>query len=49
MKKKLLALVLLSAVSAPACALDDSGVYLVGMAGNTSNIAVSIAGLRWVA
>lgn len=39
MKKKLLALVLLSAVSAPACALDDSGVYLVGMAGNTSNIS----------
>lgn len=38
MKKKILAVALLSALSAPAFAKDDSGLYLVGMAGNTSNV-----------
>jgi hypothetical protein len=38
MKKKLLAVALLSAFAAPAFAADDSGVYLVGTAGTSSNI-----------
>jgi hypothetical protein len=38
MKKKLLSVALLSALAAPAFATDDSGVYLVGLAGNTTNI-----------
>lgn len=38
MKKKLLAVALLSAIAAPACAEDDSGLYLVGVLGRTGNI-----------
>ena len=50
MKKKLLVVTLLSALAAPAFAKDDSGMYLVGTAGNTSNIsnvenAPSLSGL----
>ncbi|MDX8400768.1 MAG: outer membrane beta-barrel protein [Gallionellaceae bacterium] len=39
MNKKLLSLALLSTFSLPAFAAEDSGLYLVGMAGNTSNIS----------
>jgi hypothetical protein len=39
MKKKLLALALLSTFAAPAVAAMDEGVYLVGLLGNTSNIS----------
>ncbi len=39
MKKKLCAVALLSAIAAPACAADDSGVYLVGVLGKTANIS----------
>jgi len=39
MNKKLFSLALLSTFSIPALAVEDSGIYLVGMAGNTSNIS----------
>jgi hypothetical protein len=39
MKKKLLAFVVSSAFAAPVLAADDSGLYLVGLVGTTTNIS----------
>lgn len=39
MKKKLLAFVISSAFAAPALAANDSGLYLVGLAGSTANVS----------